>query len=151
MIPEINSKVLSVRLVFCDRFRYVRRTRSLIFFTPASVSHPPQISSSLRFLKSAWHKNIQEHLAESEQETTLVKFGILYHKNDCGQSGVKLLISTILFRTKGSNLRLRQLMQWWSISIHFKQFVPESVMWAPKRSRCVNPVRPASTKPSTTA
>ena len=113
MIPEINSKVLSVRLVFCDRFRTVRCTRSLIFFTPASVSPPPQISSDLRFLKSAWHKNIRSKNIWQNQSTKilLVKFGILCHKNDCGQSGVKLLISTNFNSTKGSNLGLKQLMQ----------------------------------------
>lgn len=76
MIPEINSKVLSVRFVFCDRFRTVRCTRSLIFFTPASVSPPPQISSDLRFLKSAWHKNIRSKNIWQNQsrKILLVKF-----------------------------------------------------------------------------
>lgn len=55
-LPEINSKVLSVRLEFCDRFNNVRDERSLIFFMPASVNHPPQISKDLRFLKSDHQK-----------------------------------------------------------------------------------------------
>lgn len=52
-IPEINSKVLSVRLEFCDRFSSLRYERFLIFLTPVSVNPPPHISRDLRFLKSA--------------------------------------------------------------------------------------------------
>ena len=51
-IPEINSKVLSVRLEFCDKFSSLRYERFLIFLTPVSVSPPPHISRDLRFLKS---------------------------------------------------------------------------------------------------
>jgi len=51
-IPEINSKVLSVRLEFCEILSSIRDERSLIFFTPVSVSPPPQISRDLRLLKS---------------------------------------------------------------------------------------------------
>jgi hypothetical protein len=37
-IPEINSKVLSVRLEFCEILSSIRDERSLIFFTPVSVT-----------------------------------------------------------------------------------------------------------------
>lgn len=50
-IPEINSRVVSVRLQFCDKFKLFRDESSLIFFTPSSVNSPPHISSNLRFLK----------------------------------------------------------------------------------------------------
>ena len=52
-IPEINSKVLSVRLEFCDRFSSIRDERFFMFLTPVSVNPPPHISRDLRFLKSA--------------------------------------------------------------------------------------------------
>lgn len=51
-VPEINSRVLSVRLLFCDKFKQTREESSLIFFTPASVKAPPHISKDLKFLNS---------------------------------------------------------------------------------------------------
>lgn len=55
-VPEISSKVLSVRLPFCDRLSTIKEERSLMFFTPASVNPPPHISRDCRFLKSGHTK-----------------------------------------------------------------------------------------------
>jgi hypothetical protein len=66
-IPEINSKVLSVMLEFCERLSSIRDERSLIFFTPVSVSPPPQISRDLRFLKSDSSNN-----GEGKKEKELI-------------------------------------------------------------------------------
>lgn len=51
-LPDISSKVLSVRLAFWERLRSVRALSSLIFFTPTSVIDPPHASRDSRFLKS---------------------------------------------------------------------------------------------------
>lgn len=68
-IPEIDSKLLSVRWWFWERFRHVKDARSLIFFTPASVNPPPQISRDCRFLKAT----IKERKKERKMQLKYIK------------------------------------------------------------------------------